>query len=96
MTCTKTVEVKFLLPNPRITLLGDISIEFVICVPGKISGVHHFRRDLCVCDRFMVHAGCVFVAVIHLCRTLMSGSFESACALRLDLCLYSDPRVWRN
>ena len=40
----------------------------------------------------MVHAGCVFVAGIHLSRTLMSGSFESvrwnAGVHRWDLSLY--------
>ena len=46
----------------------------------------------------MVHAGCVFVAGIHSCRsrTWMSGSFESvrwnACVHRLDLSLYSHPK----
>ena len=43
----------------------------------------------------MVHAGCVFVAGIHLSRTWMSGSFESvrwnACVHRLDLSLHSHP-----
>ena len=41
----------------------------------------------------MVHAGCVFVADIHLTKTWMSGSLESvpwnACVHRLDLGLYS-------
>ena len=44
----------------------------------------------------MVHAGCVFVAGIHLSRTWTSGSFESvqwnACVHRLDLGLYSHPK----
>ena len=39
-----------------------------------------------------MHAGCVYVAVIHLSRTWMSGSFESmwwnACVHRLDHGLY--------
>ena len=37
----------------------------------------------------MMHAGCIFVAGIHLSMILMSGSFESvrqnACVHRLDL-----------
>ena len=44
----------------------------------------------------MVHAGCVFVAGIHLSMTWMSRSSESmwwnACLHRLDLCLYSHPK----
>ena len=44
----------------------------------------------------MVHAGCAFVASIHLSRTWMSGSFESmrwsSCVHRLDLGLYSIPK----
>ena len=44
----------------------------------------------------MVHAGCVFVAGIHLSRTWTSGWFESvrwyACVHRLDLSLYSHPK----
>ena len=49
----------------------------------------------------MVHAGCAFVAGIHLSRTSMSGSFESvrwnACVHRLDLGLYSHPKeFWGN
>ena len=46
----------------------------------------------------MVHAGCVFVASIHPSRTIMSGSFQSvrwnACVHRLDLGLYSHPRLF--
>ena len=47
-----------------------------------------------ISSSWMVHAGCVFVASIHLCRrTWMSGSFESlrwnACVHILDLGLYS-------
>ena len=42
---------------------------------------------------WILHAGCVFVADIHLSWTWMSGSFESvqwnACVHRLDLRLYS-------
>ena len=45
---------------------------------------------------WMVHAGCVFVAIIHLSRTWMWGSFESvwwnACVHRQDLGLYSHPK----
>ena len=49
----------------------------------------------------MVHAGCVFVAGIHLSRTWMSGSFESVwwntCVHRLELGLYSHPKYfWGN
>ena len=44
----------------------------------------------------MVHAGCAFVAGIHLSRAQMSGSFESvqwnACVNRLDIGLYSHPK----
>ena len=44
----------------------------------------------------MVHAGCVFVAGIHLSRTRTSGSNESgrwnAYVHRLDLGLYSPPK----
>ena len=44
----------------------------------------------------MVYAGCVFVAGIHLSRTLMSEYSESmwwnACVHRLDLGLYSYPK----
>ena len=46
----------------------------------------------------MLHAGCVFVASIHLSRTWMSGSFESVSLCdgmhvhRLELDLYSDPK----
>ena len=40
-----------------------------------------------------MHAGCMFVASVHLSRTWMSGSFEfeqwNACVHRLDLGLYS-------
>ena len=43
----------------------------------------------------MVHAGCVFVAGIHLSRTWMSGCFESvrwnACVHGLDLASHSHP-----
>ena len=50
---------------------------------------------------WMVHAGCVFVASIHLWRTWMSGSCESAqwnaCVHRLDLGLYSHLKeFWGN
>ena len=50
----------------------------------------------------MVHAGCVFVAGIHLSRTWTSGSFESmrwnARVHRLDLRLYSHPKeyIWNG
>ena len=49
----------------------------------------------------MVHAGCVFVAGFHPCRTWMSGSFESvrwsACVHRLDFGLYSHLKgFWGN
>ena len=44
----------------------------------------------------MAHAGCVFIADIHLFTTWMSGSFDSAwwnaCVNRLDLSLYSSPK----
>ena len=54
-----------------------------------------------------MHAGCVFVAGIHICRVWMSGSFESVrcvhrldldlCVHRLDLDLYSHPKeFWGN
>ena len=87
---------------------------FFFCVPSYISEFHHFGWGFCVCDRFfnpaieshilsswMVHAGCVFVAGIHLSRTWTSGSFESmqcnACVHRLDLGLYSHWKgVWGN
>ena len=46
----------------------------------------------------MVRAGCVFVAGIHPSRTWTSGSSESvrwnACVHRLDLGLYSHPKVF--
>ena len=47
----------------------------------------------------MVHAGCVFVASIHLSRTWMPGSFESVrwnvCVHRLHLGLYSQLKeIW--
>ena len=45
---------------------------------------------------WMVHAGCLLVASIHLSRTRMSGSLESvrwnACVHRLHLSLYSYPK----
>ena len=53
-------------------------------------------RDIHILSSWSVHAGCVFVAGIHLSRTWMSESFESvqsnACVHRLDLGLYSHPK----
>ena len=44
---------------------------------------------------WMVHAGCVFVADIHLFKTWLSGSLESerwiVCEHRMDLGLFSHP-----
>ena len=58
-----------------------------------IEEIRHSGWEPLIWSSWMVHAGCVFLAGIHLSRTWMSGSFGSvqwnACVHRLDVSLYS-------
>ena len=93
---------RFMSPETK-QLHTDRGTEFFFFVlQQNLWGSPFWMRFLHICDRFfsnycgnhissswMVHAGCVFVAGIHLSRTWMSGSFESmrwnACVHRLHL-----------
>ena len=74
------------------TILHDI-LAYVTIFQFNHRGCH-------ILSSWMVHAGCVFVAGIHLSRTWMPGSFDfmgwNACAYKLDLGLYSHPKELGN
>ena len=84
--------------SPAIYLWGSpLGVKFLCMWPYFWS--NHIGSH--ILSSWMVHAGCVFVASIHLSRTWMSGSFESmrwnACVHRLNLSLYSHPKqFWGN
>ena len=84
---------------PQLYLWGSpFWVRFVCMWPFFFKSYH---RGSYILSSWMVHAGCVSVAGIHLSRTWMSGSFESvhwnACVHRLDLGLYSHPKeFWGN
>ena len=91
-------------------LFWETETLLLLCSQLFISGVHHSGRDFLnvtiffiiqlrgshILSSWMVQAGSVFVAGIHLFRTWMSGSFEfvwwNVHVHRLDLNLYSHPK----
>ena len=97
MKITVSLFFSFFLHSPAISL-GFTILSEIFCVCDRFCnptidsdwGSH-------IPSSWVVHAGCVFVVSIHLSRKWMSGSFESVrwntCVHRLDLRLYSHPRV---